>query len=266
MDHLLNRQATRLLTVGATLVCMAAAAAGTAVGAAAAAPTNKGDVWVDNVGQPPGPGHEMDPHLACADINLWGDKLAGSGGAYTIDGWSPSGTKQQAYASTWTYDKATGGDQITDVISVQTLIANAEANGDAPINKQGFHFKLQFVQNPQKHKTFWVDCPGTPPPPPPTGSISVCQTANGYLPAGSIVHYTVGSETVDVTAGGCTDATTAFPVGNSVTVTQSIPAGYSVTSINANPTGSITSEDLSTGSATVSVINGAITLTYTDHP
>jgi len=133
---------------------------------------NKGDVWVDNVGQPAGPGHEMDPHLACQDINLWGNALADPSGTYTIDGWSPSGSHEQDYPATgnasWSYNNAQGGDQITDVIVVKTLIANAIANGDAPINKQGFHFKLQFSQDPQKHKTFWVDCPGPTPPPGPT--------------------------------------------------------------------------------------------------
>jgi len=132
---------------------------------------NKGDVWVDNVGQPPGPGHEMDPHLACADINLWGNNLATSSGTYTIDGWPPSGSMEQDYPASgpgnWKYDTSAGGDQIMDVINVGKLIANAVANGDAVHNKQGFHFKLQFVQLPQKHKTFWVNCPATPPPPPP---------------------------------------------------------------------------------------------------
>src|SRR5947209_8693273 len=52
---------------------------------------NAGDVWVDNVGQPAGPGHEMDPHLACQDINLWGNGLSDSSGTYTISGWQPSG-------------------------------------------------------------------------------------------------------------------------------------------------------------------------------
>ena len=37
---------------------------------------NAGDVWVDTAGAPPGPGHEMDPHLPCQSINLWG-KLDG---------------------------------------------------------------------------------------------------------------------------------------------------------------------------------------------
>ena len=131
--------------------------------------SNKGDVWVDNVGQPAGPGHEMDPHLNCADINLWGDKMADATGTYTIDGWPPSGHKQQAYSSTWSYDQSLGGVQVLSVINVQTLIANAMANGDVPQAQQGFHFKLQFSQDPQKHKTFWVRCTtstmGAPPSP-----------------------------------------------------------------------------------------------------
>jgi hypothetical protein len=260
------RGAARLLAIGATLTGLAISSAGLAGPASAASGTNnKGDVWLDNVGQPPGPGHEHDPHLACQDINLWGDKLSGSSGTYTIDGWPPSGTKKQAYASTWSYDQTAGGDQVTSVIPVQTLIANAEANGDAPVNKQGFHFKLQFSLFPQKHKTFWVNCPGTPPPPPPTGSISVCQTTNGYLPSGDIVHYTVGTEDVDVPAGSCTTAAGTFPSGSSVTVVQNIPSGLAVTGITVDPVGSITSEDLSTGSATVTVGTGTTTLTYTDH-
>jgi hypothetical protein len=145
---------------------------------------NKGDVWVDNVGQPSGPGHEMDPHLQCQDINLWGDKLADASGTYTIDGWNPSGSgtgdfnrpgynQDQAWPGTkanpgnalWSYDQATGGSQVISVINVHELVDHATANGDAPVNKQGLHFKLQFSQDPQKHKTFWVDCePSSPPP------------------------------------------------------------------------------------------------------
>jgi uncharacterized repeat protein (TIGR01451 family) len=128
------------------------------VGSALAGNPNAGDVWVDNVGQPAGPGHEMDPHLACQNIDLWGAGLADSSGSYTIDGWPPSGSQEQDYAGSWSYDQAAGGTQVLDVISVQTLIANAIANGDAPQNGQGFHFKLEFSQDPQKHKTFWVDC------------------------------------------------------------------------------------------------------------
>lgn len=131
---------------------------------------NRGDFWVDTVGEPAGPGHEMDPHLPCANINLWGDKMADAGGGYLIDGWSPSGEKELAYSSQWAYDGGAGGDQVMDVINVQTLIANAVANGDAPVNKQGFHFKIALSQDPKKFKTFWVKCsvpappgsPGTP--------------------------------------------------------------------------------------------------------
>lgn len=138
--------------------------------AAANGDANKGDVWVDTVGAPAGPGHEMDPQLPCANINLWGAKLADSSGTYTIDGWPPSGKQQTAYSSTWSYNPALADPQIISVINVQTLIANAVANGDKPA-AHGFHFKLQFSQDPQKHKTFWINCtpagtppPGTPPP------------------------------------------------------------------------------------------------------
>jgi len=146
-------------------VCAAGlAAAPSGAFAATGGNSNKGDVWVDNVGNPPGPGHEMDPHLACADINLWGSGLADASGTYTIDGWPPSGSQEQDYPASgtaaWTYNTAAGGSQVTSVISVQTLINNAIANGDAVHNKQGFHFKLEFSQDPQKHKTFWVQCPG----------------------------------------------------------------------------------------------------------
>jgi hypothetical protein len=121
--------------------------------------SNAGDVWTDNVGQPAGPGHEQDPHLACADINIWGAGLADTSGTYTVDGWPPSGTQEQDYASTWSYNTSAGGVQVISVISSQRLIATAVANGDAPKNRNGFHFKLNLVQDPQKHKTFWLACP-----------------------------------------------------------------------------------------------------------
>jgi hypothetical protein len=124
----------------------------------AALATNYGDVWVDNVGQPAGPGHEMDPHLACSNINLWGADLAGSSGTFTIDGYPPSGSQEQVYADAWSYNQRQGGDQVVAVINVGKLIRTAVANGDAPINGQGFHFKLQYSLDPQKHKTFWVNC------------------------------------------------------------------------------------------------------------
>jgi hypothetical protein len=151
-------------------------------GAAQGGDSNKGDVWIDNVGLPSGPGHENDPHLACKDINLWGAGLADPTGTYTIDGWPPSGTKKLAWGpNTWTYNTATGGSQVLDIINVGTLIKNAVANGDTPQANQGYHFKIQFVQDPQKHKTFWVNCP----PPPPLGSTPGNTPGSVTTPGGS---------------------------------------------------------------------------------
>jgi hypothetical protein len=137
----------------------------------AASANNAGDFWLDTVGAPAGPGHEMNPHLPCANINVWGAGMADASGPYKIYGWSPSsGSKGLAYSSNWAYDGNAGGTQLMDVIDVQQLIANAVANGDAPVNGQGFHFKVNLTQDPQKHKVFWVNCtpqgtegpPGTP--------------------------------------------------------------------------------------------------------
>jgi hypothetical protein len=141
--------------------------------------SNRGDVWTDNVGQPSGPGHEQDTHLACADINLWGDKMGDSGDAYTIDSWPPSGNKSLAYSSTWSYDQAQGGPQVISVINVKTLVASAQAAGAAPANKNGYHFKLELTQDPQKHKTFWVSCPAPAPTPTPTPKPTPTPTPGG---------------------------------------------------------------------------------------
>src|SRR5438477_3576176 len=101
-----------------------------------AAVGNRGDVWVDTFGGPPGPGHEQDPHLPCADINLWGNGLADSSGTYFIDGWPPTGSQEEDYSSTWSYDTTAGGTQVISVINVGLLTSTATANGDSPINKQ----------------------------------------------------------------------------------------------------------------------------------
>jgi uncharacterized repeat protein (TIGR01451 family) len=147
-----GRGVLRLALAALACVCLVL------IPASAALADNSGDVWVDNVGQPAGPGHENDPHLACQDINLWGSYLAGSSGTYAIDGYPPSGSQEQDYAASWSYDATQGDPQVVSVIPVQTLIENAIANGDVPQANQGFHFKLDFSLYPQKHKTFWVDC------------------------------------------------------------------------------------------------------------
>ncbi|MHB1894429.1 MAG: DUF7507 domain-containing protein [Candidatus Dormibacteria bacterium] len=171
--------------------------------------SNQGDVWVDgySAASAPvaaaGPGHEMDPHLGCPlYIILWGSGLADSSGIYTVDGWSPSGSgtgdyghpgyKQdqawphdQAHAgtATWTYNTSAGGTQEISYIPIltSTLVANALANHDQAVNGEGLHFKLQFVQDPQKHKTFWVNCPGLTPPTTTGPAVSVVKTNNAGL-------------------------------------------------------------------------------------
>lgn len=139
---------------------------------------NAGDVWVDNVGQPSGPGHEQDPHLMCADINLWGNGLADASGTFIIDSWSPTGNGAPAYGpAPWAYNMQTGGDQVLAVIPINSLLAGSAANGDIPQAQQGLHFKLQFVEDPQKHKTFWVNCLSPSPSPTPSSTPSSTPTA-----------------------------------------------------------------------------------------
>jgi hypothetical protein len=181
--------------------------------APAALAQNAGDVWVDNVGQPPGPGHEQDPHLACRDINLWGNGLSDASGTYTIDGWPPSGTGTRASGpTTWAYTPP--GDRVLSVISVTKLIDQAVANGDKPQANQGFHFKLEFSQDPQKHKTFWVNCPVPTTPPPVT-------TPPGTTPPGTTPP---GTTPPTVTPPVVKPPTTAPPTTTPPKPTTGVPA------------------------------------------
>ena len=176
--------------------------------------SNSGDVWLDNSGQPAGPGHEHDPHLACADITLYGAHLADSSGTFAIDSWPPSGSQQQVYTSTWTYNTAAGGTQPIATISVTQLVQDAIAAGAAPVNKNGFHFKLDLSQDPQKHKTFWVSCPaasGTAAAGP--GAVATAAPTEEALPTGAQAAGT-GSP------AGATAAAAASPAA-----TQSVGSG-----------------------------------------
>ena len=236
------------------------------VTSSAAKPANTGDVWTDNVGNPPGPGHSQDPHLACANINLWGADLSGSSGSFTIDGWPPSGAQEQVYAAGWTYNTVSGGDQVTQVIDVGTLVSNAIAAGDAPVNSQGFHFKLQFSLFPQKHKTFWVKCGAQPAP-----QLQICQVVGQSIGLGFPFHFTLSDgENITVTTGAapngnCVTATGPFTVGEQVTITQTLPTSeYFVDYIHVNPTNRLVSENLGTASVTVTIGSGLTTVTYQD--
>ena len=89
----------RMCVFAVTGLCALATSA--AALAASSGDTNPGDVWVDTLGQAAGPRHEMDPHLACPDINhtdiaLWGSGLADSSGRFSIEGWAPSGSSARA--------------------------------------------------------------------------------------------------------------------------------------------------------------------------
>ena len=214
----MDRYRRRLAILPAALILAAAAAiaAPMVTFAASGGDSNRGDVWLDNVGQPAGPGHEMDPHLACADINLWGANMGDAAGVFTIDGWPPSGHQEQVYpasgSASWHYG---GGKQaqVIAVIPVHTLIANAAAKGDTPAH-QGYHFKLQLSQDPQKHKTFWVNCP----PPSATGGGGVGSTGGSTGGTGG-TGVSGGGETG---AAGAANATTA-PVGLAQTGERAIP-------------------------------------------
>lgn len=134
-------------------------------GAWASGRGNSGDVWLDNI-KP-----STDPHLPCQDIVLSGSGLADSRGTFTLQGFSPSGSQELDYSESWRYTQT--GARVIAIISLWKLIAQSEAGGNA--GAQGFHFKLVVSQDPQTHKTFWVDCPGgdsTPGGSPSTGSVS----------------------------------------------------------------------------------------------
>jgi hypothetical protein len=131
---------------------------GTTALAANSGDSNGGDVWVDDASQSAGPGHEMDSHLPCRDVNLWGSGLANGSGSFTIDGWPPSGSQTVDYSGSWSYGAIQGGTQRIAVIRFSQLLEQAQTNGEEPTS-QGYHFKLDLSQDPQKHKTFWLDCP-----------------------------------------------------------------------------------------------------------
>jgi hypothetical protein len=93
------------------------------------------------------------------------------------------------------------------VINIQQLIASAVANGDAAKNKNGLHFKLDFSQDPQKHKTFWVSCPAAQPGTP--GS----QPGSAGTP--TPVHGTVPTATPAPTSGAPGGAASTPPIPSS---------------------------------------------------
>ncbi|MFN2463116.1 MAG: hypothetical protein ABR573_04335 [Candidatus Dormibacteria bacterium] len=215
------------------------AASSSSSGHDSAGDNNAGDVWTDNVGQPSGPGHEQDPHLACTDINLWGAKMADPSGSYAIDSIPPSGRGGVVYTSTWRYNQAQGGVQVISVIPVHTLVANAQAAGATPQNKNGYHFKLDLSQDPQKHKTFWVDCPAPAPTsvPPTVVSHTEGSGGTGVLPVAT-TEGTPGTEGNGLGAGGAvagvsTENGTVSPAGEVLGASTVAPRAAVGTSASA---------------------------------
>ena len=100
------------------------------------------------------------------------------------------------------------------------------------------------------------------------GFVQVCKVAGAGIAPGAPFTFNVGGTPLDVAAG-------APPAGNCslllpepagpVVVTETIPLGVALTSVSANPPGALVSSNLATGTATITVTNGATTIvTFTD--
>ena len=230
----MRRWRTALAAISFALALAASFAAYRLTGSAQG---NAGDVWVDNVGQPSGPGHEQDPHLMCADINLWGNGLADASGTFIVDSWPPTGNNAKAYGpAPWTYNQTTGGDQVLAVIPISSLLAGSAANGDIPQAQQGLHFKLQFLQDPQKHKTFWVNCVSPSPTPTPTPTPTLSPTPT---PTPSATPTPTQSPTPTPTPSASTSPTpTASPTVTPTPTGTPSPTPTGSVAPTATPTGS----------------------------
>ena len=246
------------------MVALATFAGGFASYTTVAAQGNKGDVWVDTVGSNDGP--EMDPHLPCADFNVWGMKLQDSSGPFTIQGWPPSGAgaSEVDYSNTWHFDTAGADQQVIATVPVDTLLANAKASGDTAQQNQGFHFKLD-VEDPRaggstgddKYKVFWISCgvvtplvtgsptssptgspQGTPTGSPensPTGSVSGSSSSSSSSPGSTPTPTTspnggvLGISTTSSATGGVQGITSTGGVGGAATPNTgtALPLGLS---------------------------------------
>ena len=145
------------------------------------------------------------PHLPCANIEVMGKGMGDASGPYSIDVWPPTGDAAPVYGKdangtsvlsgqmtagdvghngTWTFDAAKHQYQVMDIVDVDALVHNADLAGAHEHPIQGYHFKLQFAQDPQKHKTFWVDCPSPSVPPvvtpPPGPCTTIAQALKSY--------------------------------------------------------------------------------------
>ena len=100
------------------------------------------------------------------------------------------------------------------------------------------------------------------------GFVQVCKVAGAGIAPGAPFTFNVGGTPLVVAAGappaGNCSALLPEPAGP-VVVTETIPLGVALTSVTANPPGALVSSNLATGTATVTVTNGATTIvTFTD--
>jgi hypothetical protein len=238
---------------------------------------------------------DHNPHLPCANIEVMGKDMGDTAGFYSIDYWPPTGNKGGVYGKNsngssalslpamingdadvsnngaWKYSQTpttlskqgkVGGYQVMDIIDVSALVHNAQLINPDPHDIQGYHFKLQFSQDPQKHKTFWVKCAAptvpTPPPvvtPPATGSVAgvVYLCENGQQTSTPAP----GNVTIGSVSGSSPQTASGLPAGSSQAVTATAGSTYTLVNCGAP-------EAVHPG-CTVSGMNGSATVTVPEN-
>ena len=146
---------------------------------------NAGDIWVDQAGAPPGPGHENDPRLSgCTAVTIWGAGLADGSGTLTIESIPPT-RSGRSIVLPWTFP---GGGIPRPLATIDAATLEAGLNP----SHHGDHFKVALEQDPHKHKTFWL---------------IPCRSGGAAGPAASAG----GPTMVVATDGGAPAATAATP-------------------------------------------------------
>ena len=115
----MNRTSTlhRLRTAGIGL-CLGGVAISAWSSAISVRAANSGDIFIQSAGAGAPSGHATDPHLSCADIDLWGAGLADPSSTFTIAGAPPSGSDETVYSASWSYSSAVADPQIIAVVPV----------------------------------------------------------------------------------------------------------------------------------------------------
>ena len=134
----MNRTSTlhRLRTAGIGL-CLGGVAVSAWSSAISVRAANTGDIFIQNAGAGAPSGHDNDPKLSCADIDLWGSGLVLSTSTFGIAGLAPTGSGETVYSASWTYSSAVADPQIIAVVPVATLIADAAAAGPTEVRSAG---------------------------------------------------------------------------------------------------------------------------------